>query len=103
MPTPDTSRRLRARLDAGRERARAALEVHGLSLPSDEELLLSIPAGIFQGMERTQIQIYILHRGRQRAYQQFAAGKAVKDPAAGVVQPTCETGVNHACSNPDVN
>src|ERR1017187_7715933 len=81
MPTPDTSRRLRARLDAGRERARAALQVHGLSLPSDEELLLSIPAGTFEGMDRTQIQVFILHRGRQRAYRRFAARKAAKDPA----------------------
>ena len=83
MPTPDKafSRPLGARIDAGRERARAALEVHGLSLPSDEELLLSIPAGTFEGMDRTQIQVFILHRGRQRAYRRFAARKAAKDPA----------------------
>jgi hypothetical protein len=60
---------------AGRER-RAAREALGLNTPSEsEDLLPPIPAGTFCGMTRTQIQIRILHRGRERNQLRRLASK----------------------------
>jgi hypothetical protein len=81
VPTAETEfdRHLRARINAGRGRAQAAREARGLSSVSQgEPVLPPIPAVTFRGMTRTQIQIYILHRGRERNHLRRLAEKETK-------------------------
>lgn len=70
------SQQLLTRLDAGRERSRAAREALGVSMPAeDDDPLPPIPADTFRGMTITRIQIYLLHRGRERNYLRCLAAR----------------------------
>jgi len=78
----DFDRQLVNRLVAGRERARAANEALGVNTPSDDQdLLPPILAGTFCGMTRAQIQIRILHRGRERNHLRCLASRKENNDA----------------------
>jgi hypothetical protein len=79
----ESSRRFRARIEAGLQRARAHREATGLGEVLD--VLPPEPADATSGMTEIQLISHNLHRGRERKHLRWAATKNAKEAAANVL------------------